>query len=55
MISGECFTREHIERPRETLGSGDLMAICDQLKASLKTAQETQLNLADSLVKNAIF
>lgn len=32
----------------------ELMAICDQLKASLATAQATQLNLADSLVEQAI-
>jgi type I restriction enzyme, S subunit len=31
-----------------------LMALCDQLKASLATAQATQLNLADSLVEQAI-
>jgi type I restriction enzyme S subunit len=31
-----------------------LMALCDQLKASLATAQTTQLNLADSLVEQAI-
>jgi type I restriction enzyme S subunit len=32
----------------------ELMALCDQLKASLATAQATQLNLADSLVEQAI-
>jgi type I restriction enzyme S subunit len=32
----------------------ELMALCDQLKASLATAQTTQLNLADSLVEQAI-
>jgi type I restriction enzyme, S subunit len=32
----------------------ELMALCDQLKASLATAQTTQLNLADSLVDAAI-
>jgi type I restriction enzyme S subunit len=32
----------------------ELMALCDQLKASLATAQATQLNLADSLVDAAI-
>ncbi|MDA7657678.1 restriction endonuclease subunit S [Verrucomicrobia bacterium] len=32
----------------------ELMALCDQLKASLATAQATQLNLADSLVEEAI-
>ena len=32
----------------------ELMALCDQLKASLATAQATQLNLADSLGEQAI-
>jgi type I restriction enzyme, S subunit len=32
----------------------ELMALCDQLKARLATAQTTQLNLADSLVEQAI-
>lgn len=32
----------------------ELMALCDQLKTSLATAQATQLNLADSLVEQAI-
>ena len=32
----------------------ELMSICDQLKASLASAQKTQLNLADSLVEQAI-
>ncbi|MDF1740800.1 MAG: restriction endonuclease subunit S [Verrucomicrobiales bacterium] len=32
----------------------ELMALCDQLEASLATAQATQLNLADSLVEAAI-
>ena len=32
----------------------ELMALCDQLKASLTTAQTTQLNLTDSLVEQAI-
>ena len=32
----------------------ELMALCDQLKASLATVQTTQLNLADSLVDAAI-
>ena len=32
----------------------ELMALCDQIKASLATAQATQLNLADSLVEQAI-
>ncbi|MDB4573499.1 restriction endonuclease subunit S, partial [bacterium] len=32
----------------------ELMALCDQLKASLATAQATQLNLADSLVEQAV-
>ncbi|WP_411825250.1 restriction endonuclease subunit S [Luteolibacter sp. AS25] len=32
----------------------ELMALCDQLKASLATAQATQLNLADTLVEQAI-
>ena len=32
----------------------ELMALCDQLKVSLSSAQETQLNLADSLVEQAI-
>ena len=32
----------------------ELMALCDQLKANLATAQTTQLNLADSLVEQAI-
>jgi type I restriction enzyme S subunit len=32
----------------------ELMALCDQLKASLATAQATQLNLADTLVEVAI-
>jgi len=32
----------------------ELMTLCDQLKASLATAQATQLNLADSLVEQAI-
>ena len=32
----------------------ELMALCDQLKASLATAQTTQFNLADSLVEQAI-
>jgi type I restriction enzyme, S subunit len=32
----------------------ELMVLCDQLKASLATAQTTQLNLADSLVDAAI-
>ena len=32
----------------------ELMALCDQLKASLATAQATQLSLADSLVEQAI-
>lgn len=31
-----------------------LMALCDRLKASLKAAQETQLNLADCLVEKAV-
>ncbi|YCM45179.1 hypothetical protein V2O64_03975 [Verrucomicrobiaceae bacterium 227] len=29
----------------------ELMALCDQLKASLATAQATQLNLADTLAQ----
>jgi type I restriction enzyme S subunit len=32
----------------------ELMALCEQLKANLATAQITQLNLADSLVEQAI-
>ena len=32
----------------------ELTAFCDQLKASLASAQETQLNLADSIVEQAI-
>jgi type I restriction enzyme S subunit len=32
----------------------ELMELCDQLKASLATAQATQLNLTDSLVERAI-
>ncbi len=32
----------------------ELMSLCDRLKSGLQTAQETQLNLADSLVKKAI-
>ncbi|MDB4371760.1 restriction endonuclease subunit S [bacterium] len=32
----------------------ELMALCDALKASLATAQATQLNLADSLVEQAV-
>ena len=32
----------------------ELMTLCDQLKAGLATAQATQLNLADSLVEQAI-
>ena len=32
----------------------ELLALCDQLKASLASAQDTQLNLADSLVEQAI-
>lgn len=32
----------------------ELMALCDQLKANLKTAQAIQLNLADSLFEAAI-
>ncbi len=31
----------------------ELVALCDQLKASLSSAQETQLDLADSLVEQA--
>lgn len=31
-----------------------LMELCDQLKASLDSAQETQLNLADSIMEQAI-
>ncbi len=32
----------------------ELMALCDQLKANLATAQATQLKLADSLVEQAV-
>lgn len=32
----------------------ELMALCDQLKVSLASAQKTQLNLADSFVEQAI-
>ena len=32
----------------------EMMLLCDQLKASLSSAQETQLNLADSIVEQAI-
>ena len=32
----------------------ELMTLCDALKASLATAQATQLNLADSLVEQAV-
>ena len=32
----------------------ELMIVCDQLNASLASAQDTQLNLADSLVEQAI-
>ena len=32
----------------------ELMTLCDQLKASISSAQETQLNLADSIVEQAI-
>lgn len=32
----------------------ELMALCDRLKARLKTAQATQLQLADTLVESAI-
>jgi type I restriction enzyme S subunit len=32
----------------------ELMTLCDRLKASLQTAQATQLHLADSLVEAAI-
>lgn len=32
----------------------ELMTLCDQLKTNLKTAQATQLNLADCLVESAI-
>ena len=42
------------EQHRIVARVGELMALCDQLKASLATAQATQLNLADSLVEQAI-
>ena len=32
----------------------ELMTLCDQLKASISSAQETQLNLADNIVEQAI-
>ena len=32
----------------------ELIALCDQLKESLSSAHETQLNLADSIVEQAI-
>ncbi len=42
------------EQQRIVARVDELMALCDQLKASLATAQTTQLNLADSLVEQAI-
>ena len=42
------------EQQRIILKVGELLALCDRLKASLSSAQETQLNLADSIVEQAI-
>lgn len=42
------------EQKRIVAKVDELMALCDQLKASLASAQATQLNLADSLVEQAI-
>jgi type I restriction enzyme S subunit len=42
------------EQKRIVAKVDELMAICDRLKAKLKTAQETQVHLADSLVETAI-
>ena len=42
------------EQQRIVAKVDELMALCDQLKASLASAQETQLNLTDSLVEQAI-
>ncbi len=42
------------EQKRIVAKVDELMAICDQLKANLASAQDTQLNLADSLVEQAI-
>jgi type I restriction enzyme S subunit len=44
----------HDEQSRIVAKVDELMALCDQLKANLKTAQTTQLNLAESLVEKAI-
>ena len=44
----------HAEQHRIVAKVDELMSICDQLKASLASAQDTQLNLADSLVEQAI-
>ena len=32
----------------------ELMALCDQLKSSLQQAQETQIQLTDAVVENAL-
>jgi len=42
------------EQHRIVAKVNELMELCDQLKASLATAQATQLNLADTLVEQAI-
>lgn len=49
-ISFPSLTEQHriVEKINE------LMALCDQLKARLSSAQETQLNLANSIVEQAI-
>ena len=44
-----------LEEQHRIVAKGDeLIALCDQLKAKLTQAQETQLTLADSLVEQAI-
>ncbi|MDF7825507.1 restriction endonuclease subunit S [Pontiellaceae bacterium B12227] len=42
------------EQKRIVAKVDELIALCDRLKARLKTAQETQLHLADTLVESAI-
>ena len=42
------------EQHRVVAKVDELLALCDQLKASLANAQETQLNLTDSIVEQAI-